>query len=93
MCIAPEFDLVFRKVCNEVLDTQIEDFGRNGTIAEIMNILGRYMGSRYPKVYVDGYHLVLPWNDIIDFVERSRITTELKINNYRDHVEASGMET
>lgn len=93
MCIAPEFELVFRKVCNEVLDTQIEDFGRNGTVAEIINILGRYMGSRYSKVYVDGYHLVLPWNDIIDFVERSRITTELKINNYRDHVEASGIET
>lgn len=57
-----------------------------------MNILAKYIGSRYPKIYIDGYHIVIPWNDVIDFVERGRITTELKINNYRDHLEASNIE-
>lgn len=92
VCFAPDKQDLFARVCNELLDVQLEDFSRNGTIAEIMNILAKYIGSRYPKIYIDGYHVVIPWNDVIDFVERWRITTELKINNYRDHIEASNIE-
>jgi hypothetical protein len=29
----------------------------------------------------------------MEFVERSRITTELKMTSYRDHIESAGIET
>lgn len=43
VCFAPDKRDLFMKVCNELLDVQIEDFSRNGTIAEIMNILAKYI--------------------------------------------------
>jgi len=92
VAVAPELADTFKRVCKELLKVQLDDFSRNGTIAEIINILSKYISSRYPKIYIDGYHIILPWDDIIWFVERARITTELKINTYRDHLEASGME-
>jgi len=88
MAFAPHLSDTFKVVCKELLAIQLEDFNRNGTIAEIINILSKYVGSRYPKVYIDWFHIIIPWNDVIDFVERWRISTELKINWYRDHVEA-----
>jgi hypothetical protein len=71
----------------------MEDFSRNGTTAEILNILGKYVGSRYCQVYVDAYHAIIPWDSVMEFVERSRITTELKMTSYRDHIESAGIET
>lgn len=93
MAFAPEHKERHIAVCKEVLDRQIEDFANNGTIAEIINIIGKYIGSRFAKVYVDGYSIVLSWNDILDYIERSRITTELKADSYREHCEAFGIES
>lgn len=47
VAVAPERKDEFRKVCEQVLAVQMEDFSRNGTTAEILNILGKYVGSRY----------------------------------------------
>jgi len=88
MAFAPEHKEEYIKICKEILAKQMEDFEKNGTIAEIINIIGKYIGSRYAKIYVDGYNAVLSWNDILDFIERSRLTTELKAQSYRDHCEA-----
>lgn len=93
MAFAPEHKEEYIKICKEILAKQMEDFEKNGTIAEIINIIGKYIGSRYAKIYVDGYNAVLSWNDILDFIERSRLTTELKAQSYRDHCEAFWIET
>jgi len=93
IAVAPERKDEFKKVCEQVLAVQMEDFSRNGTTAEILNILGKYVWSRYCQVYVDAYHIIIPWDHIVDFVERSRITTELKMTSYRDHIESSWIET
>lgn len=83
----------FRKVCQDLIDVQLADYEQNGTVAEIINILGKYLGNRYAKVYTDGYDAIIPWNDVVDFCDRARITTELKLNNYRDHVESFWIQT
>ena len=93
VAVAPERKDEFKKVCEQVLTVQMEDFSRNGTTAEILNILGKYVGSRYCQVYVNAYHAIIPWDSVMEFVERSRITTELKMTSYRDHIESAGIET
>ena len=88
MAFAPEHKEQYIETCKVILAKQMEDFEKNGTIAEIINILGKYIGSRFAKIYVDGYTAVIAWNDVLDFIEKSRLTTELKANSYRDHCEA-----
>lgn len=92
MAFAPERKLHFIEVCKEILKVQMDDFEKNGTIAEIVNIISKYLGYRYAKVYVDGYNIVLQWNDILDYIEKNRIVTELQANSYKDHCEAFGIE-
>lgn len=94
MAVAPERKDELIAVCEQVLAVQMEDFSRNGTTAEILNILGKYVGSRYCEVYIDEYYnVVIPWDSVIEFTDRSRITTELKMTSYRDHIESAGIST
>lgn len=94
MAVAPERKDELIAVCEQVLAVQMEDFSRNGTTAEILNILGKYVWSRYCEVYIDEYYnVVIPWDSVIEFTDRSRITTELKMTSYRDHIESAGINT
>ena len=67
---APDKENHFVSVCKKILETQMKDFEQNGTVAEIINIIGKYLSSRYAKVYVDGYSAVIAWNDLVDFCEK-----------------------
>ncbi len=93
MAFAPEHKEEYIKTCKIILDKQMSDFQNNGTIAEIINIIGKYIGSRFAKIHTDWYNIVLSWNDIVDFIERTRIATELKPDSYREHCEAFWIES
>ena len=43
MAFAPENKEEYIKTCHAILDKQMEDFSKNGTIAEIINIIGKYI--------------------------------------------------
>lgn len=93
MAFAPENKEEYIKTCHAILDKQMEDFSKNGTIAEIINIIGKYIWGRFSKVYIDWYNIVIAWNDIVDFIERTRISTELKPDSYREHCIAFWIES
>lgn len=93
MAFAPENKEDYIKTCKVILQKQMDDFQSNGTVAEIINIIGKYIWSRFAKVYIDWYNIVLSWNDIVDFIERTRISTELKPDSYREHCEAFWIES
>jgi hypothetical protein len=43
VAFASDQKVYFQKVCRELIDIQIADFEQNGTVAEIINILGKYL--------------------------------------------------
>lgn len=92
MAFAPELQEEHLRACKIILAKQMEDFATNGTIAEIINILGKYVWSRFAQVYVDWFNIVLAWSEIVTYVEKNRIKTELEIDNYKEHCEAFWIE-
>jgi hypothetical protein len=87
---APEKKEEFQVLCMGLLQEQMKDFMENGTSAEIIKVIGRYLAGGYANYINETDHIIIEWNGVLDYVNRYRISLNLDIETYKEHLEALG---
>ena len=92
MAFAPHRKEEFITVIKEILKFNEDDYARNNTGMEVIKIAWRYLQSKWAKYHIEWYSLILPWQEIAEYVQRSRTMTELAFDSYRPNLEWMGFE-
>ena len=77
---APEYKEKFIELIAWLMDQQQSDFEENGQSQQIIKILGQYVSesNRFNRnIYFDGNYVILPWDDVLSFINRERKRLEL----------------
>jgi hypothetical protein len=61
---APDRTEEWQKKLTDLLDKQIDDYKKNATGMEVVKIAQRYLQSKWAKLYIQGYNVILPWQEL-----------------------------
>lgn len=61
---APHRSEEWAEKLNSLLEKQIEDYKKNATGMEVVKIAQRYLQSKWAKLYIQGYNVILPWQEL-----------------------------
>lgn len=93
MAAAPEMEEWVIEMLIDVAKFNQEDFMENGTSQDIIKAISRYLGSFRSKGYCDFAHAFIPWNDIVEYINRNRVVLALGWpESYIEHLQELGME-
>lgn len=82
MAFSPENKDLIVKLCNELIDAQMQDYQENGESQKMLKILAEYYGNRFCKVYVDLGYLYIDWVEITTYIDRYKRNMTLSVNAY-----------
>jgi len=92
MAASPEMEEEVIKVLLEVAKFNQEDFMDNGTSQDIIKAMSRYLGAFRSKAYCDYTHAFIPWNDVVEYINRNRVKLALGWpESYIEHLQELGI--
>ena len=89
---APDRTEEWFKKLSIILEKQIEDYKKNATGMEVVKIAQRYLQSKWAKLYIQGYNVILPWQELWEYIQRSHTMTELGFESYKSNLEGMWFE-
>lgn len=89
---APDYEEDIAKCLDELLSGQVKDFQENGTSAEIVKQITKYVGYKFAKIYIKHFDIIFQWSDIEEYITKNRLELELSVDTYKLHLEASWFE-
>lgn len=82
-----------KEIFDYLLQIQITDFENNWTTSKFIALISRYLDSQYAKAYISkDSRVIISWSDLVHFIEKNRIKTDLALDSYKDNLEWVGFK-
>lgn len=79
----------------EKISTELHaDLSDNGTGMQILKAISMYLSTRWSNLYINKTTntVIIPWVDVVSYIQRHKIELTLKIESYEDHLVEMGFE-
>jgi hypothetical protein len=87
MTFAPDHKDKFIEVCHSLLNQQVIDYNANGESQKVISLIAQYLNKGWSTVYLQDGYVILDWNDLKEYKDKSRIADmKLSMNSYLGHL-------